>query len=87
MYAFTVAYLAGLRYTSNIKRALAGSRLRTLFVIDEARLVLKASRNVSVFGESYFNEIVTKTVIQESASSFPLKKQRVLTKPSAVLAF
>jgi hypothetical protein len=60
MYSFLVSYIAGLRYTYNKANDLTGSKLRTLFSVDEARVLLSASRDVSVFGESYFNQIITK---------------------------
>ena len=61
MYSFFVSYLTGLRYLYNKKHGLIGSKLRTLFVIDEGRILFNANRNVSDFGESYINEIITKT--------------------------
>lgn len=61
MYNFTVSYLVGLRYLYNKKHALVGSILRTLFIIDEGRILFNANRNFRDFGESYINEIITKT--------------------------
>jgi hypothetical protein len=61
MYSFIVGYIAGLRYSFNKKMRLTGSKLRTLLIIDEGRLLFNAQRDVSIFGESYINEIATKT--------------------------
>jgi hypothetical protein len=61
MYSFIVSYIAGLRYSFNKKMRLTGSKLRTLLIIDEGRLLFNAQRDVSIFGESYINEIATKT--------------------------
>jgi hypothetical protein len=61
MYSFVVSYLAGLRYLCNKKHGLSGSRLRTLLVVDEGRILFDANRNVSDFGDSYINELSTKT--------------------------
>jgi DNA-binding MarR family transcriptional regulator len=61
MYSFIVSYIAGLRYSLNKKKRLTGSKLRTLFIIDEGRLLFNAQRDVSIYGESYINEIATKT--------------------------
>jgi Helicase HerA, central domain len=61
MYCFIVSYLAGLRYLYNKKKGLTGSELRTLFNIDEGRILFNANRSVRDFGESYITEIITKT--------------------------
>jgi hypothetical protein len=58
-YSFTISYIAGLRFTYNIKKGLIGSVLRTLFIVDEGR-ILFAVRDVEVYGESYISEIITK---------------------------
>jgi hypothetical protein len=59
MYSFIVSYLAGLRYTYNLTNRLVGSRLRTLLLCDEGRILFR-TRDTAVFGESYITEIVTK---------------------------
>ena len=61
MYCFIISYIAGLRYTYNMKKGLIGSILRTLFNIDEGRILFSPHRDTSIFGESYINEIITKT--------------------------
>ena len=59
MYSFIVSYLAGLRYTYNLKNKLVGSKLRTLLLCDEGRILFR-TRDTAVFGESYITEIVTR---------------------------
>ena len=59
MYSFLVSFIAGLRYHYNMEMGLIGSKLRSLLIIDEGRLLLK-SRDTETFGESYFTEIITK---------------------------
>jgi peptidyl-tRNA hydrolase len=61
MYCFVVSYLAGLRYEYNMKMGLTGSKLRTLFVTDEARTLLSAHRDYTTFGENYINDLVSKS--------------------------
>ncbi len=61
MYCFVVSHLAGLRYLYNKRMGLVGSKLRTLFNIDEGRILFNANRNTKDFGESYITEIITKT--------------------------
>ena len=61
MYSFIVSYLAGLRYNQNKKMGFTGSKLSTLFTVDEARILFQANRDKSIFGETYINEIITKT--------------------------
>jgi hypothetical protein len=61
MYCFVVSHLAGLRYLYNKKMGLGGSKLRTLFNIDEGRILFNANRDTKDFGESYITEIITKT--------------------------
>jgi hypothetical protein len=61
MYCFIASYIAGLRYNYNKKNGLTGSKLRTLLSVDEARILFKAHRDLSTFGETYINEIITKT--------------------------
>ncbi|WP_419656044.1 uncharacterized protein Dvar_51480 [Desulfosarcina variabilis str. Montpellier] len=61
MYSFIVSYLVGLNYRYNKKHGLSGSKLRTLFIIDEGRVLFDANRNVSDFGESYIIELSTRT--------------------------
>jgi len=59
IYSFTVAYIVGLRYTYNKKNGLIGSILRTLFPLDEGRIIF-AVRDAETYGESYMTEIITK---------------------------
>ena len=61
MYCFLVAYITGLRYSYNRKKGLIGSKLRTLIIADEARILFNANRDAKVFGESYLCEIITKS--------------------------
>jgi hypothetical protein len=60
MYSFVVSYLVALRYTYNKKMGLTGSKLKTLFMVDEGRILFDAKRDVSIYGESYITEIITK---------------------------
>ena len=60
MYSFVISYIAGLRYTYNKKMGLIGSKLRTLFNVDEGRILFSAHRDISTYGESYIAEIITK---------------------------
>ena len=60
MYSFVVSYLVGLRYSYNKKKGLTGSKLKTLFMIDEGRILFNAKRDVSLYGESFITEIITK---------------------------
>ena len=60
MYSFVVSYLVGLRYSYNKKMGLTGSKLKTLFMIDEGRILFNAKRDVTFYGESYITEIITK---------------------------
>jgi len=78
MYAFTVSYLAGLRYMYNKQKDIRGN-LSTLFCIDEARILFNANRDTTIFGESYIQEIITKTrefgigfiVASQESTSYP----------------
>jgi hypothetical protein len=54
------AHLAKQIYDYNKKKRLIGSKLRTLFLVDEARILFDANRDASVFGENPLNEIVSK---------------------------
>jgi len=60
IYSFTISYITGLRYTYNKKMGLIGSVLRTLFNVDEGR-ILFAARDVETYDESYITEIITKS--------------------------
>ena len=55
------AHLAKQIYDYNKKKRLIGSKLRTLFLVDEARILFDANRDTSVFGENPLNEIVSKS--------------------------
>jgi len=61
MYNFLLAYLADMIYSHNKEKGLTGSKLRTLFVVDEGRILFNAHRDISEFGESVLNEIVSKS--------------------------
>jgi len=61
MYNFLLAYLADLIYSHNKEKGLTGSKLRNLFVVDEGRILFNAHRDISEFGESVLNEIVSKS--------------------------
>jgi hypothetical protein len=61
MYRFFVSYVAGLNYTYNMEMGLIGTILRTLLPLDEGRILAAPHRDLSVFGESYFNQLTTKT--------------------------
>ncbi len=54
------AHLAKQIYDYNKKKRLIGSKLRTLFLVDEARILFDANRDASIFGENPLNEIVSK---------------------------
>jgi len=45
----------------NQVHGLTGQHLRSLFLVDEGRVLLDADRNTTDFGESYITEIITKT--------------------------
>ena len=60
MYSFLVSYLVGLRYSYNKRKGLTGNRLKTLFMVDEGRILFNAEREFSVYGESFITEIITK---------------------------
>jgi len=53
MYSFLVSYIAGLRYHYNMEMGLIGSKLRTLLVIDEGRLLFQP-RDKEIYGEEAF---------------------------------
>ena len=55
------AHLAKQIYDYNKKKRLIGSKLRTLFLVDEARILFDANRDASIFGENPLNEIVSKS--------------------------
>jgi Helicase HerA, central domain len=59
MYSFLVSYIAGARYHSNMDMGLLGSKLRTLLVIDEGRLLFP-DRDKETYGESYITELATR---------------------------
>ena len=59
MYEFMVSYLAGLRYHYNMDRGLIGSKLRTLLIVDEGRLLFR-KREVALYGESFVQELSTR---------------------------
>jgi hypothetical protein len=61
MYNFVIAHLAEMIFSHNKEKGLTGSKLRSLFVIDEGRVLFNAHRDVSEFGESVLNEIVSKS--------------------------
>ena len=61
IYRFLVSYIAGLNYTYNMEMGLIGTILRTLLPLDEGRILAAPHRDLSVFGESYFNQLTTKT--------------------------
>jgi hypothetical protein len=60
MYSFITAWLLGGRYNYNKHHRLAGSRLRTLFIVDEGRILFDPNRDTSTFGYSYIDETITK---------------------------
>ena len=61
MYNFVVATMVNQLYMYNKAQGLIGSRLRHWINVDEARILFQAQRNVSMYGESIINELVTKT--------------------------
>jgi predicted transcriptional regulator len=73
IYNFTVAYIAELLYSYNKAKGLTGSKLRHLFNVDEARILFNAKRDVSRYGESILNEIVSKS--REFGIGFLLSSQ------------
>ena len=59
MYSYLVSHIAGLNYTYNIDHGLVGSKLRTLLIVDEGRILFRP-RDQTVFGDSYINELSTR---------------------------
>jgi hypothetical protein len=59
MYSFLVSYIAGLRYNYNLEMGLVGSKLRTLLIVDEGRLLFRP-RDREIFGESNITELATR---------------------------
>jgi hypothetical protein len=59
VYSFIVSLIAGTRYEYNAKMGLTGSKLRTLFLVDEARVLFRP-RDVMTFGESYITQLITR---------------------------
>lgn len=60
MYNFTIAIIAYLLYMYNKANDIGGS-IKHWFVVDEARILFNANRNVMDFGESILTEILTKS--------------------------
>ena len=60
MYNFTIATIANQLYMHNKAKDIGGA-IKHWFVIDEARILFNAHRDVSEFGESILNEILTKS--------------------------
>ena len=59
MYSFIVSFITGLRYNYNLEKGLVGSKLRTLLIVDEGRLLFR-QRDFTMFGESYISEVSTR---------------------------
>ena len=53
---FIVAFIVRSLYLANVARGKTDARLRHLIIIDEARTLLQANRDLSTFGESAINE-------------------------------
>ena len=60
MYNFTIATIANQLYMHNKAKDIGGT-IKHWFVVDEARILFNAHRNVSDFGESILTEILTKS--------------------------
>lgn len=61
MYNFVVASIVNNLFLFNKARGLGGARLRHLVNIDEARVLFQPHRDLSTFGESVINVLVSKT--------------------------
>jgi len=57
---FLIAFIVRMLYLGNVREGKADSTLRHLVVTEEARGLLQAHRDVSLFGESAFNQDLTR---------------------------
>ncbi|WP_457572514.1 ATP-binding protein [Desulfovulcanus sp.] len=86
---YIIAFITRSLYLKNIKQGLIDASLRHLILIEEARTLLQAQRDISTFGESAFNQDLTRiraagigTVIttQEPRSISPTVRSLAFTK-------
>lgn len=57
---FLIAFIVRMLYLGNVREGKADSTLRHLVVTEEARGLLQAHRDISMFGESAFNQDLTR---------------------------
>ena len=57
---FIIAFITRSLYLANVRQGLTDGKLRHLLVLEEARNLLQANRNVSDYGESAFNQDLTR---------------------------
>jgi len=82
MYSFTVATIVHQLYMFNKAKNLTGSKLRHWIIVDEARRLFNAYRDISIFGESTIEEDVTKS--REFGVSFFLASQETASLSTVV---